>query len=165
MKTLDIKIDGNYEMGESTTVLCAMYLEVDKDKAIHIFESDESSTEHFVHYVSIVITHPFVMLGSRTEYLTNFTNLFKAELLKNGYCEENEGGTLFVIEQFDERKRIGKRIADLRNEKGLSQRKLAELTGVNYANLCKMENGRYSVGFDILSRVADFFGMKIDFVK
>lgn len=165
MKTLDIRIDGNYETGEHITMLCAMYLEIDNNKAIYIFDSNNAPIEHYVHYVSIVITHPYVMADSRVDNLSVFINLFKKKLLEEGFCEENEYGTIFAKEQADDRKIIGKRIADLRNKKGFSQRQLAELTGINYANICKIENGRYSVGFDVLSRIAEVFDMKIDFVN
>lgn len=166
MKTLDIKIDGNYETGESITTLCAMYLEIDKDKAIHIFESNKSPIEHFVHYVSIVITHPYVMLSSRTENMSNFINIFKAKLLEDGYCEENEHGTLFASDVEDSaRIRIGQRVCDLRKEKGMSQKELAEAIGTHQGHIARLEAGKHNVRIDILQSIADVFDMKIDFVN
>ena len=38
--------------------------------------------------------------------------------------------------------RVGKLITELRKERGLTQRKVAELIGMNYTYLSKMENGR-----------------------
>ena len=63
-----------------------------------------------------------------------------------------------------ERERIGNRIAELRKDKGISQAKLAELTGMTSGNIARIETGRYSTGIDILSKIANALGYKIDFV-
>ena len=59
------------------------------------------------------------------------------------------------------RERIGQRIAQLRKEKGLSQRALAELCSVTYQNINKIELGRYSVGLDVLSKITDALGCEL----
>lgn len=63
-----------------------------------------------------------------------------------------------------ERLRIGTRIHQIREERGIEARDLAKLAGVDAANLSRIENGKYSVGLDILSKVAAALGKKIDFV-
>lgn len=65
----------------------------------------------------------------------------------------------------NERERIGKRIAQLRAEKGLSQAQLGELSGVGHSHIARIEMGRYSVGIDTLAKLGDALGVKIDFVK
>lgn len=45
----------------------------------------------------------------------------------------------------NERERIGALLAQKRNEAGLSVRALAELAGVSYQNITKIENGKYNV--------------------
>ena len=57
--------------------------------------------------------------------------------------------------------RIGKRIAELRKEKGLSQ--LAQLTGIDSSNIGKIELGKYNPSLEILSRIGDALGVEIDF--
>ena len=64
-----------------------------------------------------------------------------------------------------ERKRIGQRIADLRLEKGMTQQEVADRAGIQRGNLARIEDGRYSVGIDILAAIGDAMGMEIDFVK
>ena len=59
--------------------------------------------------------------------------------------------------------RIGKRIAELRKERGLSQNKLAQLTGIDSSNIGKIELGKYNPSLDILSRIGDVLGVEIDF--
>lgn len=61
-----------------------------------------------------------------------------------------------------ERERIGKRIAELRNEKGYSVRELAEICGVHFSNIGKIEAGKYNVSIDILSKVANALNCEID---
>lgn len=64
-----------------------------------------------------------------------------------------------------DRERIGARIKELREKKGLSQSQLAELTGLNQPNIARLESGKYSAGVDILSRIATVFGYRLDFIE
>ena len=66
---------------------------------------------------------------------------------------------------YEERVRIGKRIAELRKEKGLSVRALAELAGVSSQNITKIENGKYNVSIDILSKITNALNCKLDIVN
>lgn len=61
--------------------------------------------------------------------------------------------------------RIGKRISEIRKSKGLSQVKLAELTGIDSGNIARIEIGKYSTGIDILGKIADALDMEIDFIN
>lgn len=65
----------------------------------------------------------------------------------------------------NERERIGKRIAEIRKSKGLSQAKLAELTNIAPGNIARIETGKYSTGIDLLSKIADALGYKLDFIE
>lgn len=66
--------------------------------------------------------------------------------------------------RYGDRARIGKRIKEIREERGIEAKDLAHLVGINAANLSRIENGRYSVGLDILSKIATALGKKVDFV-
>lgn len=59
------------------------------------------------------------------------------------------------------REYIGKRIAEIRQAKGLSIRQLAEASGVNFANIYKIENGKYNVSIDILGKICEALGSEI----
>lgn len=50
---------------------------------------------------------------------------------------------------------MGVRIKALREQQGLSQRKLALMIGSNQTHLWQIENGTVNVGLDILCRLAD----------
>ena len=63
-----------------------------------------------------------------------------------------------------ERERIGKRIRELREVKGMEARDLALLTGIDPANLSRIEQGKYSTGVDILFRMAVVLDAHLDLV-
>lgn len=65
----------------------------------------------------------------------------------------------------NDRERIGKRITELRKEKKISQSKLSILTGIGYGHISRIETGKYSVGIDTLSKIAEVLECKIDLVK
>lgn len=69
---------------------------------------------------------------------------------------------------YQERVRIGKRIRELRKEKNIEAKTIAQFANIDPANLSRIELGRYSVGLDVLSRIAHALGAKIelsDFVE
>ena len=55
----------------------------------------------------------------------------------------------------ERRKRLSARIRTLREQQGLSQRKLALMIGSNQTYIWQIENGTVNVGLDILCRLAD----------
>lgn len=65
----------------------------------------------------------------------------------------------------DDRKRIGQRIREIREEKKLEAKHLALMTGITPANISRIEQGKHSVGIDILSKIADALGYKVELVK
>lgn len=76
------------------------------------------------------------------------------------------GGILGISSgtRHEDRTRIGNRIKVIREERGIEARDLARLVGIDAANLSRIENGRYSVGLDILAKIATALGKKVDFV-
>lgn len=63
-----------------------------------------------------------------------------------------------------ERTRIGKKIRKIREEKRIEAKDLAKLAKIDAANLSRIEQGKYSVGLDILSKIAFALGCQIDIV-
>ena len=63
------------------------------------------------------------------------------------------------------REKIGQQIAAIRKAKGLTQEQLHVLTGLDRANIAKIENGRYNTGIDILGRIADALGVNIELIE
>ena len=63
-----------------------------------------------------------------------------------------------------ERQRIGQRIRELREAKKMEARDLAILTGIDAANLSRLEQGKYSTGIDILSRICVVLDAHLDLI-
>lgn len=63
-----------------------------------------------------------------------------------------------------ERVRIGSRIRELREAKKMEARDLAILAGIDAANLSRIEQGKYSTGVDILSRICVILDAHLDLI-
>lgn len=64
-----------------------------------------------------------------------------------------------------ERVRIGTRIRELRKDKNIEAKMLAQIANIDAANLSRIEQGRYSVGLDILSKITLALGTKIELIE
>ena len=60
-------------------------------------------------------------------------------------------------------KKIGKIIREIRNEKGLSLRKLAEIVGVSNVNILYIEKGKINTSLPILKGIAKGLNYNKDF--
>ena len=49
--------------------------------------------------------------------------------------------------------------------KGLTQEQLAEKTGFTQSNIWRVETGRYSVGIDILSKLAEALDASVEIIR
>lgn len=63
-----------------------------------------------------------------------------------------------------QRQRIGQRIAEIRKEKGLTQQDLADRTGIQRNHISRIEQGRYSVGFDTLQLIAEAMAGNVEII-
>lgn len=89
-----------------------------------------------------------------------YWNYLNRELLLNQFtmCD-------YLIEHRDvERVRLGGRIKELRESRDMEAKILAEEAGITPSNLCRIEQGKYSPGLDVMSRIATALGMRLDFV-
>lgn len=59
---------------------------------------------------------------------------------------------------------IGKRIAMLRAERGMTQAELADKVGIKREHVSRIEAGKYSVGLKHLAKIAKAFNTEIDFL-
>ena len=57
---------------------------------------------------------------------------------------------------------IGKRIAELRKEKGMTQTQLAKKCGMAQPNIATIEAGKNSTTIDVLERITKALGVKIE---
>lgn len=59
------------------------------------------------------------------------------------------------------RKRIGAQLKNARETNGISIRALAEQTGVNKSQICRIEAGRLNAGIDTVNRLATALGLTL----
>lgn len=69
-----------------------------------------------------------------------------------------------IFDEIEERQRVGRRIAELRKQKGLTQQDIAERTGIQRNHISRIESGKYSVGLDTLQSIAEALGGRIDII-
>lgn len=60
-----------------------------------------------------------------------------------------------------QRQAIGLRLRALRQQRGLSQVQLMQLSGVDHKAISRYENGLRNVGVDELTRLADALGVEL----
>ena len=82
-----------------------------------------------------------------------------------GFFRNKINPFLWVMNDRDkERERIGNRIKELRKEQDVDAKTLAQRVGIDAGNLSRIEQGKFSVGLDILNKIASALTMRIDFV-
>lgn len=64
----------------------------------------------------------------------------------------------------NDRVRIGHRLREIREAQGLTTTKLAEKCGLSHSTISKIENGRWSASIDMLSKVCEALGAKVDII-
>lgn len=60
------------------------------------------------------------------------------------------------------RSAIGKRIKSIRLQRDMTQQELATAASITKANVCRVEEGKYSVGIDVLDKIADALGVSLE---
>lgn len=60
------------------------------------------------------------------------------------------------------RSAIWKRIKSIRLQRDMTQQELATAAGITKANVCRVEEGKYSVGIDVLDKIADALGVSLE---
>ena len=65
----------------------------------------------------------------------------------------------------DRQEQLGKKIAALRKEKGMTQRELGEELNISYQAVSKWERGESYPDFDTISKMAKIFGVEISYFE
>ena len=63
-----------------------------------------------------------------------------------------------------ETRKLYNRISLLREERGISRKELAEKIGVNFQTVGYLERGEYNPSLDLAFKIAEYFGLPIDFI-
>ena len=90
--------------------------------------------------------------------MKTFNDMLEKQLKDDEFRKEYEA----IQSEMD----IIKALVDARNSLNLTQKELAERTGINQADISKIENGTRNPSLNLLKRLADGMGMvlKIEFI-
>ena len=90
--------------------------------------------------------------------MTTFDDMLSNQLKDEEFRKEYEA----IQPEMD----VIRAIVDARTSQNLTQKELAERTGINQADISKLENGTRNPSVNLLKRLADGMGMalKIEFV-
>lgn len=83
----------------------------------------------------------------------NFRDTLNKELKKADFKEE--------WDRLEPEYQIIKSILDIRNELGMTQKDLSEITGIHQSEISKIENGNANPSVKTLERIANAFGKKL----
>ena len=95
----------------------------------------------------------------KTDYKgTSFSEFFREQMEDRGFKEE--------WDRFQPEFQVMRAIAAARIDRDISQKELAELTGIDQSEISRIENGERNPSVRILKRIADAMDMdlKIEFV-
>lgn len=115
---------------------------------------------------------PLQMSEVYSKALTSILDRFTAEdqtdifnYLSHELVRARMAMPLYVMpDRDDERTRIGSDIKALRESRNMEAKMLAQLTDIDAANLCRIEQGKYSAGLDILCKIAMALDARIEIV-
>lgn len=90
--------------------------------------------------------------------MRTFDDMLSKQLKDDGFRKEYEA----IQPEMD----VIRAIVDARTSQNMTQKELAERTGINQADISKLENGTRNPSVNLLKRLADGMGMalKIEFV-
>lgn len=57
---------------------------------------------------------------------------------------------------------IGKKIAVIRKQQGITQEQLSKMTGLSQANICRIENGKYNFSIDTIKKIANALNIEFE---
>lgn len=114
----------------------------------------EKTRAYYLHLIELIFDRNF------SEDKETMSSRIWRDLMLNGvdFLGMNSGN------RQSERVRIGTQIRQHREKKGMEAKDLALLANIDSANLSRIEQGKYSVGLDILSRIAFVLGAHLDLV-
>lgn len=110
------------------------------------------------------------LLGSSFDIFWGLKGTIESDfrLINGNLYQDGYDMMIYIVlepKRSEERERIGARIKELRKKRNLDAKSLASRIGIDASNLSRIEQGRYSVGFDILSKIASALNAKVDIVE
>ncbi|MBR5436575.1 MAG: helix-turn-helix transcriptional regulator [Muribaculaceae bacterium] len=125
---------------------------------------------HFINPVNYLTDKQFdgyftkCMIELFDTYYKGDPKVIRGAITREMYLHHLDGTFSLIDDRDEERVRIGSRIKEIRNALGLDAKDVASIAGIDPANFSRIEQGRFSVGLDILCKIAGALNMTLDFV-
>ena len=86
------------------------------------------------------------------------------KMIDSDYIITDKEGNSYLLEQeqIKLKTELMKEMVRIRKSKNMTQQMIAERTGIARPNIARMENGTYNPTVDMLVRIADGMGMRIE---
>ena len=105
-----------------------------------------------------VETSPYIL---KSDFMDSVAELFRMHSQGHDRMTLQEQGSYWVGYNHQKaqnsiqltRQKIGKKVKELRESKGFSQRELAALIGLSHNHICRIESGAYNVNIDTLAKL------------
>jgi DNA-binding XRE family transcriptional regulator len=147
----------------------------------HIFIANTNQSKGWLVFFEPYLKHSHINNGALDKIVTGYdlrllnnvevlAKKVAVDYFKSGAYSVNEKTVKQLIDDeekeiISERLRIGDMIRSLRKEKKISTSQLARLIGTERPRISEIENGHYSVGIDMLNKIAAALGCQVDFIK
>jgi transcriptional regulator with XRE-family HTH domain len=84
--------------------------------------------------------------------------------MENVIIVETQNDNQYIVRSYQHKlgEAVGEMYALARKERGLTQQEVAEVSGVKRPNIARLEGGKHSPTVDMLARVADSMGMRLE---
>ena len=111
--------------------------------------------EHFTIFSSQVTGRSILRLATCDLRRTVKLKYAARNLVLTGKCQLVKCGMAMMI-------RLGAKVRALRKQRGLTQREVADMVGVHYTHIQKIEAGRKRPSSDMILKFAQLFGVSAD---
>lgn len=107
-------------------------------------------------------TQKVTLLGDDTHYSTSQAMPIPTALRELADWLRREHYNVAMPSLIVQRSHLGQAIRSIRTQRGMTQQELADASGLTKANVCSIEAGKYSVGLDVLNRIANALGVSVE---
>lgn len=104
----------------------------------------------YVHYIEVWLNNAKRVSGKA---LNPWQQLAHLNQCMQNYSDFPNSFVRIVTDEKLNREFLGVQLQKLRKERKITMRALAQMSGIDYGNLSKIENGKVSVGYDVLCRL------------
>lgn len=115
----------------------------------------------YAHYIKVWLDNAKRIRGTA---LNPWQQLEHLNRCMQNYSDFPNSFVRIVTDEKLNREYLGAQLQKLRKHRKISMRALAQMSGIDYGNLSKIENGKVSVGYDVLCRLLQSLDVIPEFI-